>query len=103
MKERLGPHRKAHEYKVSHEAWILSYKQRSNMIKMWFQDMTKTTVCRMEGRWRATGEQTAPQSSAGWRKGAWGPGADAWSNLPLALTHSDLGNLLNFVPQLPLL
>ena len=48
MKERLGPHRKAHEYKVSREAWILSYKQRSNMIKMWFQDMTKTTVCRME-------------------------------------------------------
>ena len=34
--KRLGPHRKAHESKGSHEVWILSYYQKSDTIKMLF-------------------------------------------------------------------
>lgn len=35
-RERQEPHRKTHEYKVNHEVWILSYKQRNDTVKMLF-------------------------------------------------------------------
>lgn len=96
----MRAHRKAHEYKVSREVCILSYMQRSDMIKM-FQDITNSTMCRTEGR-EVTGCRPHTQRCNAC-EGSTGSGAPP-VHPPLVLTTCHLGKLLNFsLPQFPLL